>query len=198
MAVTPNYSWPIPVATDYVKDGYDAIADLGNAIDTTVAGLASGLTLITTATLSASSGQIFSSLVAGKTYRIVGSVYGTGASVTLNCKFRETSTDKSANYYGANFYTSYSGGSGNVNPLNLGSQIILGNCGATAIETLSFSYDLNVQATHGRMYGTNYSSKVSQAYFGGYSNETMTTFNAINLYPSSGTITGKISLYEYE
>ena len=40
MAVTPNYSWPIPVATDLVKDGYQAIADLGDAIDATVFALA--------------------------------------------------------------------------------------------------------------------------------------------------------------
>jgi hypothetical protein len=39
MAVTPNYGWPVPVATDYVKDGYAAIADLGDAIDATVFGL---------------------------------------------------------------------------------------------------------------------------------------------------------------
>jgi hypothetical protein len=41
MAVTPNYSWPVPVATDFVKDGWEAISDLGNAIDTTVSGLGS-------------------------------------------------------------------------------------------------------------------------------------------------------------
>jgi hypothetical protein len=35
MATTPNYGWPIPVATDYVKDGYANIADLGDAIDAT-------------------------------------------------------------------------------------------------------------------------------------------------------------------
>ena len=47
MAVTPNYSWPVPVATDLVKDGYAAIADLGDAIDATVFGLpANGFTLI--------------------------------------------------------------------------------------------------------------------------------------------------------
>jgi hypothetical protein len=47
MAVTPNYGWPVPVATDYVKDGYAAIADLGDAIDATVFGLGSGaLTLV--------------------------------------------------------------------------------------------------------------------------------------------------------
>lgn len=34
---TQYYSLPVPVATDYVKDGWDAIADLGNAVDAAVA-----------------------------------------------------------------------------------------------------------------------------------------------------------------
>jgi hypothetical protein len=46
MAVTPNYSWPVPVATDLVKDGYQAIADLGDAIDATVYGQSSALVLV--------------------------------------------------------------------------------------------------------------------------------------------------------
>lgn len=33
---TANNAWPIPASTDYVKNGYDAIDDLGNAIDTSV------------------------------------------------------------------------------------------------------------------------------------------------------------------
>lgn len=36
MAVTPNYSWPTPDNTDLVRDGAEAIRDLGNAIDATV------------------------------------------------------------------------------------------------------------------------------------------------------------------
>jgi hypothetical protein len=46
MAVTPNYSWPVPVATDFVKDGWEAISDLGNAIDTTVAGIGGVLQIV--------------------------------------------------------------------------------------------------------------------------------------------------------
>lgn len=42
MAVTPNYSWPTPDNTDLVRDGAEAIRDLGNAIDSTVDGLATG------------------------------------------------------------------------------------------------------------------------------------------------------------
>jgi len=37
MATTsPHYGWPEPTSTDFVKNGATAIADLGNAIDTTV------------------------------------------------------------------------------------------------------------------------------------------------------------------
>ena len=36
---TPNYGWPVPTSTDYVKDGATAIEALGDAIDATVFGL---------------------------------------------------------------------------------------------------------------------------------------------------------------
>lgn len=37
MGTTTNYGWPTPVSSDYVTDGWDAIKDLGDAIDTTLA-----------------------------------------------------------------------------------------------------------------------------------------------------------------
>ena len=39
---TPNYGWPVPTSTDYVKDGATAIEALGDAIDATVFGLPRG------------------------------------------------------------------------------------------------------------------------------------------------------------
>jgi hypothetical protein len=46
---TPNYGWPVPTSTDYVKDGATAIEALGDAIDATVFGLPTGaLTLVKT------------------------------------------------------------------------------------------------------------------------------------------------------
>ena len=54
---TPNYGWPVPTSTDYVKDGATAIEALGDAIDATVFGLAAGLKLINTTTFSAVSSQ---------------------------------------------------------------------------------------------------------------------------------------------
>ena len=52
---TPNYGWPVPTSTDYVKDGATAIEALGDAIDATVFGLPKGLTLLSTTTLSGAS-----------------------------------------------------------------------------------------------------------------------------------------------
>lgn len=53
---TPNYGWPVPTNTDYVKDGASAISDLGDAIDATVFGLTfDGMTLLSTTTLSGAS-----------------------------------------------------------------------------------------------------------------------------------------------
>jgi hypothetical protein len=43
---TPNYGWPVPTSTDYVKDGATAIEALGDAIDATVFGLPQGLKFI--------------------------------------------------------------------------------------------------------------------------------------------------------
>lgn len=36
MALSPNYSWPEPDDSDFVKDGADAIRNLGDAIDATL------------------------------------------------------------------------------------------------------------------------------------------------------------------
>jgi hypothetical protein len=52
---TTNNNWPTPVATDLVKDGWEAIKDLGDAIDTTLGVYAPstpGLTLINTTSFS--------------------------------------------------------------------------------------------------------------------------------------------------
>jgi hypothetical protein len=62
MGTTTN-NWPTPVQTDLVKDGWEAIKDLGDAIDTTLGVYTpstSGLTLINTTTFSAVASQSIS------------------------------------------------------------------------------------------------------------------------------------------
>ena len=67
--VTPNYNWPVPTSTDFVKDGYEAIADLGDAIDATVFGLPiAGLTLISTTTIGTAVASVTVSSAFSATY----------------------------------------------------------------------------------------------------------------------------------
>jgi hypothetical protein len=61
MAITPTYSWPLPDNDDLVKDGAEAIRDLGNAIDTTVDGLGIGLVHIKTESFSGAVSHSFGS-----------------------------------------------------------------------------------------------------------------------------------------
>jgi hypothetical protein len=101
---TVNNNWPTPVATDLVKDGWEAIKDLGDAIDTTLgvyAPPATGLTLINTTSFSGVTAQSFNNVFtsAYENYRVL--IRGTSnTSVqTIQFRLRASGTDASgANY----------------------------------------------------------------------------------------------------
>jgi hypothetical protein len=103
MAVTPNYSWPVPVATDFVKDGWEAISDLGNAIDTTVAGLGSpGLNLIQTQAISSVSSISLDDVFSAdyNTYKIVLIIEAAVSSTsTILFRVRSGGTDLTTSTY---------------------------------------------------------------------------------------------------
>jgi hypothetical protein len=99
---TPNYGWPVPTSTDFVKDGATAIADLGDAIDATVFGLPSGgLTLISTTTATAAASTIITGLFSStyNNYRVMISGTGSvnGATVT-RLQLRTGTTTETTNY----------------------------------------------------------------------------------------------------
>jgi len=111
MAVTPNYSWPVPVNTDYVKDGAEAIKDLGDAIDATVFGLPSGgLSLITSSTFTSQTTVSVNSCFSATydNYFITVTV-PTCASENVNFRLRATATDAATNYYWAQIRGTESG-----------------------------------------------------------------------------------------
>ena len=100
MGTTTNNGWPTPVATDLVKDGWEAIKDLGDAIDTTLGVYAPstpGLTLINTTSFS---GVTSISLAADTftstytNYRIMLSeVYGAAGGNGVNLRLRKAGVD---------------------------------------------------------------------------------------------------------
>ena len=108
---TVNNNWPTPVQTDLVKDGWEAIKDLGDAIDTTLgvyAPSSSGLTLINTTTFSGVSSQSFNNVFtsAYTNYKItfVWTAPTNNAGVTM--RLRASGSDTSANYKNQNIYGS--------------------------------------------------------------------------------------------
>jgi hypothetical protein len=95
---TVNNNWPTPVQTDLVKDGWEAIKDLGDAIDTTLGVYApstSGLTLINTTSFSAVASQSFNNVFSSTyaNYRIVFNIEHTVGLVVLNFRLRASGTD---------------------------------------------------------------------------------------------------------
>ena len=113
---TPNYGWPVPTSTDYVKDGATAIEALGDAIDATVFGLGSGALalvksqVIGTAVSTVAVTGAFSSTY--RNYKIIingGTISGTGNPV--NIQLGPSSVGGyNAGYYANAIYANYGGG----------------------------------------------------------------------------------------
>jgi hypothetical protein len=100
MATTPTYSWPIPDDTDLVKDGAEAIRDLGNAIDTTVDGLGVGLVHIETQTVSAVSSVNFNDVFSSTYNNYLINIQATSAAQSnMTLRLRAAGTDASAANY---------------------------------------------------------------------------------------------------
>ena len=81
---TPNYGWPVPTSTDYVKDGATAIEALGDAIDATVFGLSGNILHVRD---EKASGTAAGSSIAGNQVRTLNTVVSntiTGASLASN------------------------------------------------------------------------------------------------------------------
>jgi hypothetical protein len=196
MAVTPNYSWPVPVATDFVKDGWEAISDLGNAIDTTVAGLGSGLTLVKSQTIGSAVSSVvvtdaFSASYDNYKILISGGVASTG--VELFLKLGASATNYNYVQYGVNSLgsslairltsqTSFFASIGSVNEVSLNIDLM---------NPYLEKYTLMASQTWVTGNSTGYTTVGHQSLATSYTDFTLT--------PSSGTITGgEIRVYGYQ
>ena len=122
MAVTPNYSWPVPVNTDLVKDGAVAIKDLGDAVDAT---LGTGLLAWTayTPTLTGMTVGTGGTVTArfSKTGKVVNGyirvVFGTGFTIT-DLDFSLPVAKQATTTYVQGVWTLVSTGAGDVPAIN--------------------------------------------------------------------------------
>ena len=145
MAVTPNYGWPVPVATDYVKDGYAAIADLGDAIDATVFGLPTGgLTYITgasftTATSVSLPNDTFTS--AYRNYKMILTISAVTSDADFTVRLRAAGSDNSTSAYTSTLDGVTNTGSFTALVANAASYFFVGEQDATDVR-YSFDFDI--------------------------------------------------------
>ena len=198
---TPNYGWPVPTSTDYVKDGATAIEALGDAIDATVFGLgSSALTLINTTTFSAVASQSVNTVFSSTYQNYVVQLNLDSASATGYQQMRmrvSGADDTSSNYFWSGIYNASNAttptGEGGATQTSF-SYVYLESTGS-AVMTFNIA---NPFATKKTTY-TNVSERAtgSQSLFylnGGVFNTT-TSFTGFTIYPASGTITGTVRVY---
>jgi hypothetical protein len=203
MGTTTNNGWPTPVASDLVKDGWEAIKDLGDAIDTTLGVYApstSGSTLINTTTFTGVSSQNITSVFSANYNRYYIAFDGIGSTTQQELRFRfldNTTPYTSGNHKTQQLYaasTSISGArSTTATSWPIGavistdrqfSQLTLIN----PFETLKPSgVSQYLEAIAGNIILISY----------GLSADTTTSFTGFQILPASGTITGSISTYAY-
>jgi len=208
MAITPTYSWPLPDDTDLVKDGAEAIRDLGNAIDTTVGGLSSGgLVHINTSTYSGvashSVNDVFSSTFDDYEINIVISAVTTMTDNFLNMRFRIAGTDTSTNY--GRYVINQAGSGLNILETHLASpdaqMVISQGIGTTHPDSFVSMRIFSPNLARRTFTETNSLSYNNSNAYRTYRNNSIqastTQFDGFTLIPATGTITGKVSVYGY-
>jgi hypothetical protein len=130
-------------------------------------------------------------------YKLLISAYASTTS-TLNMKFREGTTDKSTSYYGGAHYVQYNNVSGVFNLSNNATNFELIDTMQTSSTGLSFiDSTIDFQsALSGAITGQTFEQIGIVSYFG-YKNQSMSAFDGFSLIPTTGNITGTVSVYGY-
>jgi hypothetical protein len=208
MPNTTNYSFPTPADTDLVKNGADAIRDLGDAVDTamnTALGTKkAGMVLLNTTSFSAVASQsindVFSSTYTN--YKFLINVNSASDDGYLLMRLRVAGADNSGTNYhwhfGApsstgNTYTGYGAATQSSIRLTTGNSTTnVKNIDATIFNPFaSFATLLT--------WGNAYTSGAGAAPVAGGAGAGLfagaTSFTGLTIFPSAGTMTGSISVY---
>jgi hypothetical protein len=128
-------------------------------------------------------------------YRVVINTASSAASANLNLRFRENVTDKSASYYGAGRSNQFNATQADFNLQNNSAQLQINTINTSIGGTVLDIF--RPDATQGQIFGMAYTrpNDAWVSYAG--RNSDMTNFTGISLVPSTGTITGTLSVYGY-
>jgi hypothetical protein len=198
---TTNNNWPTPVATDLVKDGWEAIKDLGDAIDTTLGVYAPstpGLTLINTTSFSAVASQSFNDVFSATydNYEIVLTIeFSAGVNGFL--RMRSAGTDLTGSVYNTQTLTMNDTSVGGARTVSQTSHFVMtGGTSVPALVKISFAGPFKTDETSILSIGNTSQDTIRAAQSYGIVNNT-TSYDGFTIFPSSGTITGIMRAYGY-
>jgi hypothetical protein len=198
---TPNYGWPVPTSTDYVKDGATAIEALGDAIDATVFGLpsASGLTLISATTIGTAVSSVtvtgaFSATYDNYKISVIGGANSTQSGLTLQLGAT------TSGYYAGRFRVVYVGASTSAQSDNNASN--WSGVGMAYPQTINANIELQDPFATKNTIVSNFlvetETNTRAAWNAGFLNNT-TSYTDFTLAVGAGTMTGGIiRVYGYQ
>jgi hypothetical protein len=196
---TPNYGWPVPTSTDYVKDGATAIEALGDAIDATVFGLgSSALTKINKTTFSAVASQAVTSVFNSTydNYMVQITITASTSNPTLQLRFRDAGGDVSGANYGFRAINFSSLGSGSDISNQGRTQTIASVTGQTLGDIFVGSMNIfSPNLANETMGNTLGAVQVGNITLGSFAYNTTAQFTGFSLIASAGTITGTVTTY---
>jgi hypothetical protein len=202
---TPNYGWPVPTSTDYVKDGATAIEALGDAIDATVFGLSSsGLTLINAGTFSGATTTSLPTSSFSATYQnyllvfVITSTHTAGD--TLRFRYRTSGTDNTTANYFMRSSANISSTTAYITDSSATSAQLtfLSSVGLVAGEVKFQSPNAATVTRHQVSITGASSGDSTTAWVGGGTFATTTVFDSISLISSAGNLAGNYKLYGYD
>jgi hypothetical protein len=206
MPNTTNNNWPTPADTDLVKNGADAIRDLGNAIDTTLGVYqASGLVKLNTTSFSNVASQSVNDVFSAtfRNYKIVCNAVNSADSV-IKLRLRISGTDNtSSNYWWSTHYNSSTTGtvSGNVSSGAATSFDLfdIGTVDGGSNSVVDFYNPFLTKRTG--LSGINTyvpnSDNINYTVVRSGATTVSTSYTGFTIFPSSGTMTGSVSVYGY-
>jgi hypothetical protein len=203
---TPNYGWAVPTSTDLVKDGATAIETLGDAIDasmnTALGTKKAGMVLLNTTSFSAVSSQSINDVFSATydSYKIILNISAASTSLNMRMRYRVGGADDStSNYYSTwiavntvSDTTIYARSGANTTG-NLSD--VSGGSSASKIFTIEIHRPFLTANTI--LTGHQNDSGSLVTYNGGIGFNATTSFTGFTIIPSTGNVTGTVSVYGY-
>jgi hypothetical protein len=199
MPNTTNYSFPTPADTDLVKNGADAIRDLGDAVDTamnTALGTKKAMgVLLSTVSFSAVASQSVNDVFSAtyQNYRVI--IFNTAASTAANTqfRFRVAGADDTNSVYELRLFEYVSNTIQGYDTATRNYATVMDYGTSVTSAVIDIFNPFNAAPKTANLH----SFRSSKSVHGGFQFTNSTSFTGFTLIASSGTMTGTVRVYGY-